>query len=106
MKTLQEVFPEYTLMTVNECIKELEWISENDESSNETGPITCSCGTQVKVGGWVGHEHAWCPNCHKGMQNMTGLLPTGNASGGHIDFDKITVPEDGRIWAPKNIWGF
>jgi len=106
-KTLQELFPDEKLMTLEECIKALDWKTEyppNDERG--TGKITCSCGETVKVGGWIGPEHAWCPKCHKGMQDVTGILPAGNACVTHIDYNNVEIPEDGRIWIPKNVWGF
>lgn len=104
--TLQEAFKEYELMTVSECLKQLKWKTEFDINKNgKTGKIICECGEMVKTGGWIGTEHAWCPKCHKGMQDMTCLLPNSNSSATYIDQDKVIIPEDGRVWTPKNIWG-
>jgi hypothetical protein len=106
-KTLQEVLPDCELMTVAGCIARLGWTTEREPSDSEgTGAITCRCGATVKVGGWVGPEHAWCPACGAGMQNMTGLLPAGSASASHIDYDAVLLPEDGAVWIPENVWGF
>jgi len=106
--TLQDLFPDKKLMTVEECIKALNWKTEHPEGDERgTGKITCDCGATVKVGGWVGIEHAWCPNCHKGMQDVTGFLPTKHDGVAfHIDHDRVEIPEDGRVWIPENVWGF
>ena len=107
-KPLQEIFPEFPLMGVWDCIRSLDWKTERGEDDPEgTGPITCSCGSRIKTGGWVGTEHAWCPDCHKGMQDMTGILPAGNASAGCVlGNESVILPEDNRHWTPSNIWGF
>ena len=106
-KTLQALFPAQHLMTVMECLKELGWACENEEGDKRgTGPITCSCGGKVESGGWVGTEHAHCPDCGKGMQDMTGILPAGRSAGGMIDFDTTDVPRDGKIWIAENVWGW
>lgn len=105
-KLLKDVLAQdVELMTVSECFEVLDWTSEygiGDERG--TGSITCSCGTPVKTGGWVGPEHAWCPNCHKGMQDVTGLLPKTNSTVVHIDYDNTIIPDDGRVWIPSNVW--
>jgi len=105
-KRLQELFSNKKLMTVEECIKMLNWKTEYPEGDERgTGKIACDCGETVKIGGWVGPEHAWCPKCHKGMQDVTGLLPAGKSSATHIDYDRVEIPEDGRFWIPENVWG-
>jgi hypothetical protein len=108
MKTLQEIFKEFNLMTVPDCLKELEWTSEKDfEKDGETGQIICDCGGMIKTRGWVGAESAYCPNCHKGMQDMTGFLPLGkNYSGSILENKEIEIPKNGKIWTPVNIWGY
>lgn len=105
MKTLQELFPDKKIMTIKECFVFLGWTSENGADSKDTGPITCFCGEKVKTGGWFGTEHAWCPACHSGMQNLLGVLPVSNNSVTLVTPD-VTVPEDGRYWIPENVWGF
>jgi len=107
-KPLQELFPDKKLMTVGECIKALNWKTEYPEGDERgTGKITCDCGETVKMGGWVGAEYAWCPKCHKGMQDVTGILPSKHSGVVlHIDYDKVEIPEDGRVWIPENVWGF
>lgn len=110
-KTLQEIFPEHKLMTVAECFAELGWTSEYPEDDERgTGPITCDCGEAVICGGWIGTEYAHCPGCHKGMQDVTGILPHPAMANGagvaqHIDYDNVILPEDGREWIPVNVWG-
>ena len=103
MKKLQEEFPEYNFYELEECIKELNWdYEEGGDGSYEN--ITCDCGAKVKTGGWVGTEHAWCPECGKGMQSFKGLLPAGHATAGHIEYDDYDL-SDKKIWTPENIWG-
>lgn len=105
--TLQELLPDCELLTVAACIARLGWTTEHPPSDERgTGTITCACGSTVKVGGWFGTEHAWCPSCGAGMQDMTGMLPAGRSSASHIDYDKVTLPEDGAVWIPENVWGF
>jgi hypothetical protein len=94
-------------MTVHECLFWLGWSSEHPEGDDRgTGKITCDCGGTVECGGWIGTEHAHCPNCHKGMQDLTGFLPGKNSTAFSIDFDSVEFPNDGRCWIPENVWGF
>ena len=106
MKTLQETFQEYKLMTAKECMDSIGWTTENDETSSDTGGVSCGCGGTISFGGWMGTEHAWCPECHKGMQNVTGVLPHGKNGAGAIDYKNTVMPDDGRLWIPENVWGF
>ncbi len=106
-QTLQELFPDNKLMTVAECLRKLEWSSEHPaDDKRGTGAITCDCGRPVTCGGWIGTEHAHCPDCGKGMQDMTGFLPASSNTAGYINYDNTILPEDGRVWIPKNVWGF
>jgi hypothetical protein len=105
-KLLSEAFPSLELMTPWECIDSLGWIAVNSTGSDNTGPVTCSCGSAVKFGGWFGTEHAWCPDCGKGMQDMTGLLPASQSTVSMVDVDKYEIPSDGKYWTPVNIWGY
>jgi hypothetical protein len=116
-----------TAMSVPECLQHLEWNPENsynddndnddddddnddDDNSNtntatySTGKIICSCGEVVCVGGWFGIEHAWCPRCHKGMQDLSGFLPEEN-SGFYINPEKVELNVV-RRWIPVNMWRF
>ncbi len=54
---LQKAFPKHRLMTIKECLNELNW--KYDETGNFYKNITCDCGTEVKYAGWIGTEHAW-----------------------------------------------
>lgn len=105
-KTLQDTFPEFDLMTIEECINELGWETENGPEEESTGAITCSCGGEVTCGGWIGPESATCKECYRGMQDMTGLLPGEGSSAWHIDYDNTEIPENGATWIPENVWGW
>lgn len=103
MKKLQDAFPDYRLGTIKECLDMLGW--QYTETEERYDGITCDCGATVKTGGWVATEHAWCPACGKGMQDLTGVLPTGNSTAGFIDHNEYDL-SDHRVWTPNNIWGF
>lgn len=105
-KTLQEICLPRLLLTAHEAIIKLGWLYTVDrETGRPRDPCICSCGTQIKTGGWVGVEHAWCPNCGKGMQDVTGLLPAGTNTATHVDYDNVIMPNDGRVWIAENVWG-
>lgn len=103
---LQDLFPDYQLMTVRECLGELGWAYEDEKEGPKN--VKC-CGELVYVGGWVGPEHAHCKVCDKGIQDVTGILPHPAMKDGagvcqHIDYDKTEIPEDGRVWIPVRCW--
>ena len=101
-RPLQEAFQEHQLMTPKECFDALGWTYVETE-----GDFTdiCCCGEKVTFSGWIGSEHAHCAKCHKGMQDVTGVLPSGNGTVTTVDFDRFEIPEDGRVWIPVNVWG-
>ena len=98
---LQELFPDEELKTMRECLDELEW--SYDDTKEGAMNIKC-CEQLVYIGGWVGAEHAHCKVCDKGMQDVTGILPAGNSTAVHIDYDKTEMPEDGRVWITRRFW--
>ncbi|WP_427340905.1 hypothetical protein, partial [Caloranaerobacter sp. DY30410] len=87
--------------TVKECLDTLGWEYEQI-GEHSFRNIKC-CGKEVKMAGWFGTEHAWCPLCGKGMQDMTGILPASSVTAGMIDVDKYDI-SDGRVWVAENIW--
>lgn len=100
-KTLQEAFPLFKLLTLEECLIAIWW--QYHKEGDNYKDVMC-CGKPVIVGGWIGPEHAHCEICGKGIQDMTGLLPMSEVSASVIDFEKVDVPEDGRVWVPERFW--
>lgn len=101
MKKLQEEFPEFDFYTLEGCFNELNWEYEKD--NHEYNNITCDCGGEVKAGGWFGNEHAWCPDCGKGMQDFTAFLPSGMGTAGIINHAEYDF-SDNKVWVPENMW--
>lgn len=92
---LQTLFPDIRLYNLKEMLDTLGWeYQETNEGCNE---IKC-CGESVYLGGFVGAEHGYCKKCKKGFQDMTGFIPSGNATVSHIDYDKVQY-DDGRIFS-------
>lgn len=107
-KKLQELFPDYELMTFEECFKKLDWQWDKAKSGGAEN-IKC-CDEKVTIGGWTGPEHAGCSKCRKGMQDVTGIMPHPAMAKGagvvqHIDYDEVEIPKDGKVWITVNCWG-
>lgn len=103
MRTLQNMFPEYKVMGVRECLDALGWEYIPTEDGGAKN-IMC-CGQLVSLIGWVGTESAFCKKCGKGMQDLLGFLPASKGSAGLIDADDIDL-SDGKHWTPHNILGY
>jgi len=101
--TLQEVVNRGLLYTAKECLDHLGWTYQETEEGFEN--IHCSCGATTRGDGWFGTNYMYCPDCEKGMADMTAILPGGNSWVTVIDPDKVEVPADGRIWLPERVWG-
>lgn len=102
--TLQSLFPEQ-LLTAQEAIEKLDWTTENPPEDETTGDVFCDCGTQVEMSGLLGVDFAYCPNCNKSMQDMTGLMSVGKNIGAvsYIDPDKVEYPTDNKVWLVKGV---
>jgi hypothetical protein len=93
------------LYTGYECMAVLDWTPTNYDTCEGTGPVECSCGGSVLFGGCIGTEHAHCPLCEKGMQDMTGILPVSNTSAIILNIDENDpYLKSGRVWMPKRFW--
>ena len=99
---VRKAIPDATLMTLRDALQHLGWtFTDTGEACTD---IHCSCGAKVKLCGWLGNvDCADCPDCDKGMQDMTGLLPAGQACMGMVDPDEVEIPESGAIWLPQKI---
>jgi hypothetical protein len=103
-RTLSQAFPERKIYTAKECLDALGWTYEHDDKTDRFTNIQC-CGETVTIAGWFGSESAYCKKCHKGMQDLLGILPASSVTVGMIDTDKYDFA-DGRHWIAENIWGY
>jgi len=103
MKKLQDDFPNFKILTIKECLDELNWVYETNE--NRYDNVHCDCGGEVEFNGWFGTEYGYCKECGKGMQDLLGVMPAGNSTAGVIKSENYDL-SDNRHWTPENVWGF
>lgn len=102
MRKLQDDFPSFKVLTIKECLDELNWTYDEDETGFIN--IKCDCGEDVIFGGWESpNEHGYCESCEKGMQNLLGLLPTSDGGKCRIKIENYDI-SDKRHWIPNDIW--
>jgi len=98
-QSLRSLIPEeYNLYTVNEAIKVLGWQTEYPEGDERgTGKITCTCGMETYMGGFMQVDRVVCEHCQKQMMDVTGLQYY-NGYVSYIDLDLYEYPEDNKVW--------
>ena len=102
-KTLRAVVPvEYELMGPDEALTKAGFVFTADESGLHD--IVCKCGEKAVCTGWIGTESVYCRKCRTGIQDMTGIVPSGKNTAGMLEVDYDEAGE--KVWTPHNIWGW
>jgi hypothetical protein len=102
-KLITKVYPNLKLYTLEEVIKRLGWKKKVETIMKEDEEVDCDvyycCGKPVEVNGVLGCvDEGTCSICKKQTRNITAPIAINNSSMEFIDFNKVKLEGENRIW--------
>ncbi len=99
MKQKLQSVTDYKLMSLEECLKALNWTYNTTE--DRFIDIVCDCGGELEYSGFLDTELVACKNCKKFVKNIFSPMPASNSTCVILDPSDYEI-EENRFWIAAN----